>query len=231
MHTGRLGRSHFLIAAIAVAVTAIALPSIRSVFADGEADAVYACVMSRSGTGLPRIVRAPGDCRSWETPLQWSAAGPAGAPGIAGQPGERGEKGEQGERGEKGETGPLHPNVCPGCNLAGIDRAGESIVGGYFVGADLSGAALSGVDFTGANLILADLSDADLSGTDLHSVDLSLADLTGADLTGAIIVNVQFWHATTTGADVTGATWSNTACPDGTVSDANPGATCVGHGF
>jgi pentapeptide repeat protein len=68
-------------------------------------------------------------------------------------------------------------------------------------------------DLSNASLADARLRDADLRGVKLDGADLSRADLTGADLSGASLIKV---------------TWSQTVCPDGTVSDAN-GGTCQGH--
>jgi hypothetical protein len=71
----------------------------------------------------------------------------------------------------------------------------------------------SGPDLRNASLTGDRLRDADLRGAKLDGADLTRADLTGADLTGASLVKV---------------TWSQTVCPDGTVSDAG-GGTCQGH--
>lgn len=71
----------------------------------------------------------------------------------------------------------------------------------------------AGADLRNARLIGAQLRDADLRGAKLDGADLTGADLTGADLTDASMIQV---------------TWSNTTCPDGTLSDAG-GGTCQGH--
>jgi uncharacterized protein YjbI with pentapeptide repeats len=49
---------------------------------------------------------------------------------------------------------------------------------------------------------------ANLVGTDLSGANLSGADLSGANMSGII--------------------WSNTVCPDGTISN-NDGGACLGH--
>jgi len=69
-----------------------------------------------------------------------------------------------------------------------------------------------------AKLKGAQLVGADLQGADLHDADLTGANLTRADLRGA----------TLTGATVKDVVWSETRCPDGTLSDQN-GGTCLGH--
>ncbi|RIV37650.1 hypothetical protein D2L64_15000 [Micromonospora radicis] len=71
----------------------------------------------------------------------------------------------------------------------------------------------AGADLRNARLIGAQLRDVDLRGAKLDGADLTGADLRGADLTGASMIQV---------------TWSNTICPDGTLSDAD-GGTCQGH--
>jgi hypothetical protein len=65
----------------------------------------------------------------------------------------------------------------------------------------------------------ASLTGADLSGVALDGADLSEADLTDANLSGASL----------DGADLTDAIWRNTTCPDGTNSNAQQPATCLGH--
>ena len=55
---------------------------------------------------------------------------------------------------------------------------------------------------------------ADLKGANLKGANLAGADLTGADLTGANLFN-----AILAGAVLTGVTWSNTTCPDGSITN------------
>jgi uncharacterized protein YjbI with pentapeptide repeats len=74
--------------------------------------------------------------------------------------------------------------------------------------ASLRGADLSGSDLTGVNLRNVDLSNANLSQTNLTGADLRGADLSNANLDDAI--------------------WSQTTCPDGTVSDT-VGGSCQNH--
>jgi uncharacterized protein YjbI with pentapeptide repeats len=67
-----------------------------------------------------------------------------------------------------------------------------------------------------ANLARADFYGADLAGTDLADANLSGANMTYANLTGADLSS----------ADLTNVVWSETTCPDGTISN-NDGGTCV----
>lgn len=68
------------------------------------------------------------------------------------------------------------------------------------------------------------LSGASLIGADLRSVNLTGAKLDGANLTGADLTG-----AVLDSASLKDVTWSNTTCPDGTNSDSNTPATCLGH--
>ncbi len=77
------------------------------------------------------------------------------------------------------------------------------------------------------------LNGADLSGADLTNANFNLAmidhaDFTAANLTGAIFISTELNHVNFSNANLTGAnltvsttvqvTWSNTTCPDGTVT-------------
>jgi len=79
------------------------------------------------------------------------------------------------------------------------------------------------------------LSGADLSGADLTNANFSLAEIddtkfTGANLTGATFITTNLNHVNFSNANLTGAnlavgssvqvTWSNTTCPDGTVTSS-----------
>ena len=94
--------------------------------------------------------------------------------------------------------------------------SGWSQVDGYLIGegahlwsAQLTGADLKGTTLTNAQLKYANLSGADMAGVDLTGAFLKFANLSGADLSGAIL----------TDANLTRVTWSNTTCPDGTVTN------------
>ena len=130
-----------------------------------------------------------------------------------------------------------------GCDLAGIDFSGQSVLKFKASGADLTGATLSGGtfiegDFRDANLSSARMSkfcgrDADFTGANLAGVDLTNgrlarakcagADLSRADLTGADVVGADF-----TGATLTGATLDDIVCdtttkwPEGFTPPAKP---------
>ena len=79
---------------------------------DGTISACY------DDKGNLRVVDAGTACKSGETALQWSQAGPAGAPGADGAEGADGAPGLQGPQGPQGEQGPAGPagsgrTVCP----------------------------------------------------------------------------------------------------------------------
>jgi hypothetical protein len=127
-----------------------------------------------------------------------------------------------------------------GCNLHGLDLSGAYLAGADLSsGTDLSNANLNGAKLSCAGLICADLTNANLSGANLNQADLTGANLTGADLAGANLTGANLTGANLTGANLTGAnlnkanldgvTWSNTTCPDGTLSSASAPETCVGH--
>ena len=73
-------------------VVSIALFTLSSVLASAPAAAqvIEACVNEK---GKMRIVSAPTDCNSRETPLSWNTQGPKGAPGPAGAEGPGGPAG------------------------------------------------------------------------------------------------------------------------------------------
>ena len=139
--------------------------------------------------------------------------------------------------------------------LNGADLHGSDLTNAALEDASLNGANLSWVVLDGAGAGFAPFDDANLSnaswlagsavgasfdGADLHRIDLTgttvrAASLVGTDLRYAKLGGVDF-----TGTDLTGADWrratgletaifSGTTCPDGTNSDTNAGATCVGH--
>ena len=94
--------------------------------------------------------------------------------------------------------------------------SGWSQVNGYLIGdgahlwsARLTRADLKGTTLTDAQLKYANLSGADITGVDLTGAFLKFANLSGADLTGAIL----------TDANLTRVTWSNTTCPNGSVTN------------
>jgi len=89
---------------------------------------------------------------------------------------------------------------------------------------DLQGADLQGADLVYASLYEANLTDANLTDASLNYVTANYATLTDANLTDAYMPFVNLTSANLTGATLTGAnlaavTWSNTTCPDGTVTN------------
>ena len=59
----------------------------------------------------------------------------------------------------------------------------------------------------------ANLYDANLPNANLNNANLAGANLAGANLTGAVMTDAQLVNA-----NVIGVTWSNTTCPNGTVT-------------
>jgi len=83
--------------------------------------------------------------------------------------------------------------------LIGVNFTDATLGGVDWGGVDLTGALLSGTNFQDASLVGAYLSESSLLG-----VDFTNADLQGASLTGAAVdLNIV---------------WSNTVCPDGSLS-------------
>jgi hypothetical protein len=120
------------------------------------------------------------------------------------------------------------PHWADGQNFTGLDLS--SIV----VGVDLQ---TDHANFSGDNFSNSDWYQAASGGS---------SNFTGANFTNAFMRNViegqsNFTNANFTnaylggsafpGSVFTGAVWSNTVCPDGTNSDANPAHTCVDHGL
>ena len=131
----------------------------------------------------------------------------------------------------------LEPGVdLSGCDLSGVDLEGAQLSGATLVGTSFQGARLLDADFSGADLRGADfdylITNADLgwwSGTTLSGSDFTGADLTGATMRRSALMFVILDSADLTGVDLTdaalvdfsaaGTIWSDTICPDGTVSD------------
>ena len=100
----------------------------------------------------------------------------------------------------------------------------RNLAGGYFVDATLARASLNNSNLTGAVFLRANLAGANLRNSNLKEANLAGANLTGANLTGANLKDASGLGTAT----LTNVIWSNTTCPDGTISNAN-GGTCVGH--
>lgn len=113
--------------------------------------------------------------------------------------------------------------------------AGANLAGDYSYGIDLGDGLLGGAQLEGANLSGANLRGANLWGADLYQANLFCADLSGAYAYETLFIEtnvsrVNFTNANLTGAETsnglpatlwtsTGAIWSNTTCPDGTVTN------------
>lgn len=148
-----------------------------------------------------------------------------------------GATGASGATGPTGATGPSGPGVCGGWPHIDIDWSGcrldkanlDNMVfeGGNLTNALLSGAHLVDANLHAANLTGANLGDANLTGANVVAAHLNTAKVDGANFTDANLSNAVF-----TGAVTTGAIWSNTTCPDGSVSSTNGSnpESCVGHG-
>jgi uncharacterized protein YjbI with pentapeptide repeats len=109
--------------------------------------------------------------------------------------------------GKKAKRGNQTPSCAPYCQGANL------------FGADLTDANLSYANLSYANLRMADLFYADLSHANLTGAYLSYANLSYANLSYANLYWANLTGADLTGADLTGAYWSNTSCPDGTVTN------------
>ena len=70
-----------------------------------------------------------------------------------------------------------------------------------------------------ADLEGAKLNKANLKGAKLQNVQLSKAKLKGANLKGANLKDADLTGANLTKANLTGVIWSNTTCPDGSVTN------------
>jgi uncharacterized protein YjbI with pentapeptide repeats len=128
--------------------------------------------------------------------------------------------------------------------LAGANLSGSNLASAVFLRANLASANITTGNLNGANLAGANLTSAKLRLSNLMNANLAGANLTGADITGVTLMNANLTRADLTRANFTGVNlknaiglstanltniiWSNTICPDGTISNANRG-TCIGH--
>ncbi len=119
-------------------------------------------------------------------------------------------------------------------NLAGAYLADAPLAAANIVNSNLQFATFALANLTGANLSNSNLSGSDFTGADLAGANLTNANLknaflTGANLKGANLTNVNLTGATgLKSANLTNVIWSNTQCPDGTLSTRD-GGTCQGH--
>jgi hypothetical protein len=91
---------------------------------------------------------------------------------------------------------------------------------GVYISAD---SPVVNADLSSTNLGQATLDNVDFSGSNFDMASLVGASLVNADLTGANFSNANLTGADLTGANLTDVIWSNTTCPDGTLSDSNGG--------
>ena len=89
---------------------------------------------------------------------------------------------------------------CVGCDLSGMDLAGENFKEIDLERVNFEGCNLQGADFQEANLKGANFRGADLQNADFSEADIYRADFTNANLTGA-----SFDEALMDSADFTGA--------------------------
>jgi uncharacterized protein YjbI with pentapeptide repeats len=125
--------------------------------------------------------------------------------------------------------------IARGADFSNSDLSGGTrfentdLTDANFSGSNLFGAVIDGTNsainanFTNATLSRSQLDNLNLSGANLTGASLAQADLWGANLTGANLTNANLQGADLTGANLTDVIWSNTTCPDGTLSDNNGG--------
>jgi len=123
-------------------------------------------------------------------------------------------------------------------DLRGADFRGADLRGADFRGAKLRHADLRGANLKGARLdvvkragkgangvgvpgpyCLPNCQGADFSGANFSGANLSGANLSGANLSGANLSFANLSSAILDGANLSTAVWSNTTCPDGTVTN------------
>ena len=104
--------------------------------------------------------------------------------------------------------------AAPICPLNACQGQGAQLVSADFSGADLTGAYFWYANLMGANFTGTNLTRAHLGGAFLGWANLTSANLTSANLTGAFLN-----YATLAGANLTNVIWSNTTCPNGTVTN------------
>ncbi len=136
-----------------------------------------------------------------------------------------------------------------GADLAGADLSGLNLYASFMYYTNLAGADLVGADMSSDVLAGTNLTDANLTGVssnvetyaeyaDFQGANLTNADFDGVDFTGASLIDSNLTDtdvdgATLNDANLTGATlignllnytgWSNTICPDGSVTDVTCG--------
>jgi hypothetical protein len=117
-------------------------------------------------------------------------------------------------------------------NLTAMSLLGANLTNVHMHGANLTSAVLYQANLTGANLGDAKLNGASLGLANLTNAIVAGANLTNANIEGANLTGASLQSSNLTGAAITGVIWSNTTCPDGTVSATNGTSpeSCTGHG-
>jgi hypothetical protein len=90
--------------------------------ADHDTNTIHAC--AKTGTGTLRVVASADECKSNETPVQWTVEGPQGPQGPQGPVGPEGPAGPQGPQGPQGVPGPVGPQGAPGANDVFVSQFG-----------------------------------------------------------------------------------------------------------
>jgi hypothetical protein len=119
-----------------------------------------------------------------------------------------------------------------GCNLAGIDFTGQSVLKFRAAGADLTCALLVRGSFVEGDFRDADLSSARMAKFGGRDADFRGAKLVGADLTGGRLARAKFagadlTRADLTGADVVGADFTGATLEGATLADLVSDSTTV----
>jgi hypothetical protein len=119
-----------------------------------------------------------------------------------------------------------------GCDLAGIDFTGQSVLKFQAAGADLTGALLTRGSFIEGDFRDADLSYARMAKFGGRDGDFRGAKLVGVDLTSGRLARARFagadlTRADLTGADVVGADFTGATLTDATLADLVSDSTTV----
>lgn len=133
-----------------------------------------------------------------------------------------------------GTPQPAPPSNLDHANFAmaemrGIDLAAAKAPSSQYVGADMHYAYMDDANFSQANFLATDLSFGFARGTSFKGAFLEYANIQDMSLSRADFSDADLRSAHGTPIDVSNAVFSNTACPDGTISNNNAGNTCAGH--
>jgi uncharacterized protein YjbI with pentapeptide repeats len=114
------------------------------------------------------------------------------------------------------------------CNLQQTNLQNVVLVGANLRGDHLQEAQLQNARLIGASLQGAHLQQANLGSAQLQYAHLAGAYLQGADLSGPTSAVPSSAVRNCRGTTVTGTIWSNTTCPDGSISDDDGGSCTLG---